>query len=303
MAKLSDKYIAGFFDADGSVSVVFVAATNLPQLRVGFSQKTDQDEVLSLIHKEWGGCLDYTFVKGVSYTRLTWSGNKQCRILLNRIKPYTVIKRHYIETCLDICERHLEREEIPRVREYLKVHRKVRSLPLPKHPTRKWLAGYIDGDGCISITKIHPVSGVPTMVLHIAASVFDTEGIETVHKVLGGAIHPMAEGRVRQYVLALQPSKITELFGEIWQHMVVKRDQAELILKCAAMGHLRDGENIKAALKHLKAQPHRLNEPKPDVQSLFETIRDVPKYTWGVERLAKAHEALRVKRQSGMQAY
>ena len=278
MATLSPKYIAGFLDADGTVNVTFVSTTKYPQLRLGFSQKTDQDEVLHRIHAEWGGCISYNEQKGVSYTQLTWSGNKQCQMLLNRVKQFLVIKRHYAEVCLDVCSRHIEREEIPKVREYLKIQRKQRSLPLPKHPSRKWLAGYIDGDGCISVQQIRKPSGVAEVVLHIAASNFDTEGIETIHKAFGGRINDMCEGRVKQYAVSLSPSKIKEIFEEIHPSMIVKKDQAEFILKCAAMGHLRDGESIKAALKHLKAHPHRLSEPKPDVHALFLTVRDLPQF-------------------------
>ncbi len=283
MATLSPKYIAGFFDADGSVSVVFVSTTKYPQLRLGFSQETKQDEVLHRIHGEWGGCLDYTVINGVSYTRLSWSGNKQCSMLLNRVKQFLVIKRHYAEVCLDVCSRHIEKDEIERVREYLKIQRRQRSLPLPKHPARKWLAGYIDGDGCLSVTKVHPVSGAPSLVLHIAASDFDTEGIEIIQKQFGGRINDMHDGRVKQYQLALQPSKVIELFSDVAPSMIVKRDQAEFLLKCAAMGHFRDGKNIKAALKHLKAHPHRLSEPKPDVGKLVSAVRDLEKYQRPVE--------------------
>jgi len=300
MATLSPKYIAGFFDADGTVNIVFQADTKRPQLRLGFSQKTEQDEVLQLIHAEWGGHMRYDFVKGVSYSHLTWSGNKQCSMLLNRIKQFLVIKRHYAEVCLDVCERQIEKEEIPKIREYLKIQRRQKSLPLPKHPSRKWLAGYIDGDGCISVTQIRKPSGVADLVLHIAASNYDTEGIEIIQKQFGGRINDMCDGRVKQYAVSLAPSKINEIFSEIYTAMIVKRTQAEFILKCAEMGHLRDGESIKSALKHLKAQPHRLSEPKPDVHALFKGVRDLDKYLRDPvehrESLAKAQAAIQAKR-------
>lgn len=300
MATLSAKYIAGFFDADGTVNVVFQSDTKRPQLRLGFCQATSQDEVLHLIHEEWGGHLRYNIVKGVSYTHLTWSGNKQCAMLLNRIKQFLVIKRHYAEVCLDVCSRQIERDEIPKVREYLAIQRKQKSLPLPKHPSRKWLAGYIDGDGCISVQSISKHSGLASLILHIAASNYDTEGLEIIQKQFGGRINDMCEGRVKQYQLSLPASKVNEVFAEIYTAMIVKRDQAEFILKCAAMGHFRDGKSIKAALKHLKAHPHRLSEPKSDVNTLVATVQDLPKHQRDpVEHAAsvrKMHTALRAKR-------
>ncbi len=277
MAKLSPKYIAGFFDADGTVSVIFQRHLKRPQLRMSFSQETQQDEVLHRIHEEWGGCLSYSIIKGNSYTKLSWSGNKQCHMLLNRIRKFLVIKRHYVDVCLDLIKHEVSEDEYPHLKAYLKIQRRERSLPLPKHPTRKWLAGYIDGDGCLSVKRVNKAAGNAGLVLNLVASSFDTEGIEIIQKQYGGRIHDMREGRVKQYFLSLPPSKVRSMFPEIIQAMVVKRSQAEFILKCAEMGHFRDGKNIKSALKHLKAHPHRLSEPKPNISELVAGIQDLQK--------------------------
>lgn len=300
MATLSPKYIAGFLDADGSIGVRFQADCNTPQMTVSFSQKTTQDEVLQRFHEELGGSYNYITVGGNQYSHLVYGGNIQSQRLLNRIKQFLVVKRHYADVCIDVCSRKIAKEEIPVVREYLKIQRRQRALPLPKHPTRGWLAGYIDGDGCIAVQRLDKNSGNANLVLHIAASAFDTEGIEIIQKQFGGCVHDMRDGAVRQYALALPASKVVEVFSPIHTYMIVKRDQADFILKCAAMGHFRDGNHIKAALKHLKAHPHRLNEPKPNLDTLFNSIRDLPKYQRDpVEHAAsiqKMHAALAAKR-------
>ncbi len=279
MARLGPKYLAGFLDADGYIGVVFVAGLRKPQLRLHISQKTQRDKVLHLLHEEFGGCLSYQTVKGVSYTKLSWSGNRQCAKLLSLVRKHLVVKRHYAEVCLDLCSRDVQQDEIPAIREYLKIQRRQRSLPIPPHPSRRWLAGYLDGDGCFSVRGIHKNSGVASIVLHVAASVYDTEGIELIQKQFGGRIHNMCEGRVRQLVVSLNPTKTVALLKPIAKHMVVKRAQAEFLLRCAErMGHFRDGRSIKSALKYLKACPHRLNEPEPDVEALIATVKDLPKY-------------------------
>lgn len=309
MATLSPKYIAGFLDADGSIGVRFHADCVTPQMTISFSQKTEQDEVLQRIHEELGGSLHIATIlsggKPIKVSHLVFGGNPQSQRLLNRIKQFLVVKRHYADVCLDVCSRRIDKEEIPTVREYLKIQRKQRALPLPKHPTRGWLAGYIDGDGCISVGCIYGPSGNANMILHIAASAFDTEGIETIQKQFGGRISEMCGGRVRQYQLQLPASKAIEVFAPILPYMIVKHDQAEFLLKCAAMGHFRDGENIKAALKHLKAHPHRLNEPKPNLVALVNTIRDLPKHqrdpvehAESVQKMQRALAAKRAMRQS-----
>lgn len=280
MARLSEKYIAGFFDADGSVQVVFVADCTTPQLRIAFSQKTEQDEVLHLIQKDYGGCITYDMIGSGQYTKLSFSGNKQCHMLLNRIKNFSVLKRRYIEVCLDLCSRKLDRSERERVRAYLKAQRKIKSYPIPTFPPRKWLAGYFDGDGCLSAT-VHKNSKNGGAHVRACFSAEDcyVGGVELIQKAFGGSLKRLREN-VMQWYLDVPASKATEFFDYFGKYAVVKRTQIEFILRCAAMGHFRDGKNIVAGLKHLKAHPHRLSEPKPDVNALVQSVQDVPKFKW-----------------------
>jgi len=68
------------------------------------------------------------------------------------------------------------------------------------------------------------------------------------------------------------------------------------------MGHFRDGNNIVPALKHLKAHPHRLSEPKPDVHALVSKVQDLPPFRLTPdayqERSRKAWDTRRAMRQS-----
>jgi len=271
---VSDKYIAGFLDSDGGIGFNFIDKGRKPLLGITWSQKTCQDEVLFEIHKVIGGKIDYTTVNSVSYSRLHICGRK-AEALLNRIRKYLVIKRRFADSCMKIAN---ERVDNPiAIKEYLKKERKITSLPIPNFPTRKWLAGYIDGDGCFSISEIsHKGAAYP--LLHIAAANYDTEGIETIQKAFGGRIHNMNNGNVRQYILSLSPSKAIQLISYCGKYMIVKRDQALFVLNCAKMGHYRDGKNIKLALKQLKIQPHRLNEPRVDIKTLIAKIEDLPPY-------------------------
>ena len=269
---LSEKYIAGFLDADGCVNLQMHQMTNSPQLRMGFSQKTSQDKVLYLIQEAIGGSIREVTINNVNYSHLTICG-KTAINGLNRIKKYLVIKRHFVDVCLDLANKSVSDKDA--FKSFLKEQRRCRSLPLPNFPTRKWLAGYIDGDGCFSVGRISPI-GSARPILHIAASVFDTEGIEIIQKNFGGAVHDMCEGRVRQYILWLSPSKAVQFLNYFCEHLITKYEQAKFILGCAEMGNYRDGECIKSALKQLKAHGHRLNEPKVDLSSFLTNLRDLP---------------------------
>ncbi len=304
MGRLSEKYVAGFLDADGCIRLVLFR-TNRPMMALEFSQKTCQDEVLSLIQRDYGGNISYEVrSNGESYSKLR-IGGKSASQVLSRIKQHLVIKRHYAEVCMDLYSREIAPEEYEKVREYLKIQRRQKSLPLPNFPPRKWLAGYLDGDGCFSVTGLRKPFGQAQMVLHVAASDFDTEGIEVIQKVFGGAIHNMCDGRVRQLVVSFSAkSKVEEVLSYCAGHMIVKRSQAEFLLRCAAMGHFRDGKNIKAAMQHLKAHPHRLNEPKPNIDALVKTVQDLPPNERSQEDYSRAayeaHATRRAKRQSDL---
>lgn len=252
---LSEKYIAGFLDSDGSVSAVFHGDGHTPQLHLGFSQKTDQDKVLYLIRDVIGGVIDQVIIKGVSYSRLVlWSSKAE--MALNRIRKYLVIKRHYANVVLDMVSR--KTVDVEAAKKYLKEQRRIKSLPLPNFPSRKWLAGYIDGDGCFSVNHLSK-SGKAYPIFVIASTDYDSEGIEVIQKAFGGGIYTN-DKHIVSYRLHLAPSKAKQFIGLFVKYLIVKQDQAQLILRYAIMGHYRDGKFMKEQLKYLKAHGHRLNE-------------------------------------------
>jgi hypothetical protein len=287
MARLSEKYIAGFLDADGWISINFAIGSDHKtrkrfQINIGFSQKESQNRVLYLIQKSIGGIIRTDEVKGQLYSKLTLQGHT-ARDVLNRIKKHLVIKRHYANVCLDLVSREVD--DIEEAKRYLKEQRKIKSLPMPNFPPRKWLAGYVDGDGCFLVRRIQgKYSGIATIHLNIAASNQDTEGIEIIQKNFGGRFTRYNDN-VTFYGIDLPPSKAKEMLGYFSKHLITKREQAELILRCAEMGHYRDGINIKSALSHLKTQPHRLNESGDSVDKTMEGIKDIPKrWSWHYDK-------------------
>lgn len=267
---LSEKYIAGFLDSDGTICLQYHGDGRRANLIMAFSQKTSQDRVLKMIQEVVGGKIRTVEVKGVSYSTLGIFGRAAISVL-SRIKKYLVIKRHYANVCLDVIQNRIP--DVKACKAYMKEQRRVRSLPLPNNPSRKWLAGYIDGDGCFSHTKMTK-RGKIGLLLHVAASNYDTEGIEVIFKAFGGRIHDMCKGRVKQYILNLNPSKAKEFISLFGKYLVTKQDQALFILGCAEMGHYRDGKSIKAILKQLKAHQHRLNEPGPNVKDLLSQVEN-----------------------------
>lgn len=270
---LSEKYIAGFFDADGCVMMQFSKDCSRPQLAVNFSQKTSQAKVLHCIQEVAGGSIRENVIKDNSYSLLTLCG-KNARNLLSRILKYMVVKRHYANVCLSIANKPADKDE---VKAYLRNQRKIKSLPLPNYPSKKWLAGYFDGDGCLAVSRIRKPSGKAVVVSHIASSDYDSEGLELIHKAFGGRLNWM-KSNCRQWQLDFDANRAKKFLGYFAKHLITKKEQAYFILGCAEMGHFRDGINIKSALKSLKTHDHRLNDSGFDITSYLSTIRDLPPY-------------------------
>lgn len=272
---LSDKYIAGFLDADGSIQMgwrkVDRADSNpeikKPYICLEFTQKETRDKVLYLIQNVIGGSID---TKN-GYSRLRLFGEK-ARMVLQRISKYLVIKKHYAQTCLQMHAKPFNKKEAVKL---LKQERREKSLPLPNFPSRKWLAGYVDGDGCFAASNYRKDTTIASVLFSIVASDYDSEGLEIIHKNFGGSL-VAAAGRNKEglskYTLYLDPSKAKKFVGYFSQHLIVKKSQADFILGCAEKGHYRDGSRISQILKQLKAHPHRLNEPEVDIHGLLQTV-------------------------------
>lgn len=287
MGMLSDKYIAGFIDADGCIEVQWKGGKYRPLLQVSASQATPQDEVIHRIQKERGGRIRVKNVKDREYTELVLAGSV-AEQLLNRIKNELVVKRHYAHAVLSIIEKREPPVDLIATKKWLKEQRRVKSLPLPNFPPRKWLAGYFDGDGSIW-TSYRKAGGHVQVSAGIACSDYDSEGIETICKAFGGIIkpHPQGSGHVQQWIVSLSPSKAQAFLEYFAKHLIVKRDQADFVLACSRMGNFRDGKIIHETLKHLKAHPHRLSEPGVDVANLVRNVNRIPSKIWRKTSLPK----------------
>lgn len=275
---ISEKYIAGFLDSDGSLGILWSKVDRADSnpimkrgyLSVRFSQTASQDRVIHLIHERIGGCLSRNAKNNETVLALT---GKAAVALLNRIKKHLVIKRYYADVLLGINGGVYNRADMNR---QLKEQRKIRSLPLPNFPTRQWLAGYFDGDGCIGVRLPKDRrSAQPT--IEISCSNYDSEGIDTIHKAFGGSLcnHEAGREHLRRWTLTMPPSKAKQFLGYFAKHMIIKREQAYFILGCAEMGNYRDGKNIKQALKQLKAQPHRLNESNVCASEYLKEVKNI----------------------------
>jgi len=239
---LSDKYIAGFLDADGSI---YVQRNKL--LCVEFYQKQSNDGVINMIRdrlvpgsKIYTKCGKRRGMLSIA-SRLSITGQRAVDIAC-RLKPYIVTKRARLNRFLS----ELEFTE------------RIGTNSMPIHPTRKWLAGYFDGDGCIHASVCRN-GGSASISLSIDGHSSEIEGLLLVKKAFGGRIFKRGDNGSRWEIKA-DAAKSKAFLGYFAKHLIIKREQAYFILGCAAMGHFRDGETIHDVLRVMKAHPHRLSD-------------------------------------------
>lgn len=281
--RITDKYLAGFVDADGSFGINFVRVNkgSLARLFLEASQNTTQDKVIALIAHTFGGYVS-TRTNPSGSESAVWSvSQKQARMILSRIAKHLVLKRSFAKFCLDFVQQHRGKvfsdEDVITAKMSLHDARCHRSLPLPNYPSRQWLAGYFDGDGCVA-SRLNNGSAHCTPAV-LAARIEDerTEGIELIAKAFGGDIYNGRVSATKVWVLNLEPSKAIKFVQHFCKHSIVKRAQLYFALRCAEGGNYRDGEPIHGALQMLKAQEHRLSDPEVNISPLLAKVRfDVP---------------------------
>lgn len=266
---VNEKYLAGFLDADGHLSVRARKGAR-PDLDASFAQRAEYRDILEYAQSLFGGVIREKF-DGQHCELQMRSG--PARKAMERLKKYMVLKRHHAEQFLELVDGSTvlhTNEEVKQVREIVKSIRRQGAQVTPNYPARKWLAGYIDGDGSFTV-KVCNKTGYAYPKLTIMAAPNYTVGIELIQKCFGGVI--AQHGNNFLYTLQLsQPSKTKEFLGFFAKHSHVKQGQVYFLLGCAKNGHFRDGATIREAVKTLNAQQHRLSDPTSHARELLSTV-------------------------------
>ena len=279
--RLSDKYLAGLLDADGSIMLKW---TPKACIYVSFAQKNPGIEFLRVVASSltppslpevWG---HFQIIPDSGTAEWRVGGSRAISILM-RIKRYLVIKRAIAECAIEINGK-------PRSTDIEARFASTKGAsPMPKHPTRKWVAGFLDGDGTFNI--VLPGDGrwacQPTVMVMVPK--WERVAVDLLAKAYGGSQQERVTPNGCEMVvwtLYLDPPKLRSIFesekGGIAKHMVLKTDQIYFLLGCARMGHYRDGARIRDGLHALRIQPHRLSGPGADVAKLLATVRDIPSF-------------------------
>lgn len=277
--QVNEKYIAGFIDADGHISVRARIGAK-PDLIVTMSQRELYRDALDFAQSEFGGNIRVVSIEDGQYATLQMRSGP-ARKCAERLKKYMVLKRHHAERLLDLVDSSYvlrDEHDVRRIRDEVKRIRAYGADRLPNFPSRKWLAGYFDGDGNFSV-KVDKSNGFGYPHAAILAAPNYIAGITLLHGAFGGRINGC--GQNATWTLMLQPSKAKEFLEYFAQHLYIKKPQAYFLLGCAEH-NFRDGITVRDTIKALNSRQHRLSDPEGEAARLVREVNfDIPKIKSG----------------------
>jgi hypothetical protein len=217
------KYFAGFVDSDGSILIHVQKRDNgryglYPKVNIG--QLAFRAQNLHELAKHYDVNLNER--KAAEMLLIDLVGNK-ARNFIELIKNHLVIKKDLADYILQIPS-EVSKEELDSIKKVVKSLRK-KDIPDKNHPSRKWMAGYIDGDGCF--TAQVKQNGTLNARLVIASAVDALAGLHLIQKAFGGSIR--TKGNSAHYELHLSLSKTKELLDYCGEHLRIKKTQSVLV--------------------------------------------------------------------------
>lgn len=214
------KYAAGFVDADGSIQIHASKSGDRFAIYpvVSMSQLPHRSNLLHDCAKFYEITV-HRNGRGADEIRI--SGAKGRRFL-EQIKNHLVIKMELAKYILDL-PKFATQEELDTIRKVIQNLRR-NNTPCKDQPSRKWAAGYIDGDGCIS-ASITAKGGLECR-LSVSTWIHAQAGIKLLQKTFGGYI--VTSANTANWRINLNPSKVQELKEWMGAHLRIKKAQLEL---------------------------------------------------------------------------
>lgn len=223
------KYWAGLFDSDGSFDIHPTKRKNgnyYLNVRASLYQKD------RTVLDEFASYYDAKVVPSKGCYAVTLYGTNANKFM-TEIKKHLVVKYGVVDHILKL--RKTTTDNMPATRASVKASRSIGQAKV--FPSRKWMAGYVDGDGCIH-SSYRKKDGVLEFKLAVVSHVTQMCGLELMKKQFGGRIY--SQGDVRKWSVSLSISKGKQVLGYFSKHLKMKRSQADLVLECLnSKKHLR----------------------------------------------------------------
>lgn len=214
------KYAAGFVDADGSIQIhakKFDSGFAVYPV-VSISQLAHRSNLLHDV-AEFFKLTVHNNVRGSDEVRV--SGTKGRRFL-EQIKNHLVIKQELAEYILSL-PKMVNETELKAIKKVIQNLRR-NNTPSKHTPSRRWAAGYIDGDGCISASVAR--NGQLECRLSVSSWIHAQAGLKLLQKYFGGYI--VETKNTANWRVNLNPSKVQEVHEFLGRHLMIKKTQLEL---------------------------------------------------------------------------
>lgn len=237
------KYIAGFFDADGSVMLKWWKQSSWYcfTLQIEFSQHVANRHVLDEIQQFFGFGIIRTKVIDGKYNAaiLTFTGAEALRVA-ERIHKFSVVKGDYLRYLIDVY-RNLRGQYTKEQKNVLEAARKIKrkqtNTRIYNYPSAQWFAGYLDGDGSLMCRARSDRVERYTCGLGFAAAMWDTEGVRLLEKVFGGACSQDKRGHYTYYKY-LSVENIDTILRPLVKHCRIKNRQAQVLIEALRRGRI-----------------------------------------------------------------
>ena len=211
------KYAAGFIDADGSIQIHAKKFDDKFAIYpvVSISQLPHRSNLLHDIADFYGVSI-HRNTRGTDEVRV--SGSKGRR-LLERTYNHMVIKQELARYILSL-PKFVGETELKSIKKVIQNLRR-NNIPCKSRASRRWAAGYIDGDGCIS-ANVSPRGGLECR-LSVSSWVHAQAGLVLLKETFGGYI--VEQANTANWRVSLSPSKVQKIYEFIGKHLMIKKTQ------------------------------------------------------------------------------
>lgn len=117
-----------------------------------------------------------------------------------------------------------------------------------------WAAGFLDGEGCFTLSKQSGPTHPSQRALHVSASQTRREPLDKLQGLFGGKVKEHSRTTEKGtviwvWILGQRSSVVQEFIPQVLPYLVVKKREAEILLEFAATVRFRG--RPKAGVDHL----------------------------------------------------
>lgn len=261
-------YIAGFLDADGSITVRSRLGAR-PDLSVSITQRVEYRDIVDKVHGVFGG---HIYVKNEKY--IGWTvRSKMAKACLELLLPHLVLKKRHAEQFIELVNTASvlqTKQDQESIRSLVKSIRSQNNHLIDNDMSWSWLAGYFDGDGCFS-TSIKSGNGYGYPSACILAAPNYKSGLDFIKSMVGGNMCSIGRNFQWSLPVSMKPRAQNFLIS-IAPYLVIKKPQADFLIECSSRGGFLDGAGIRRVIMALNGRKSNAPFPSQKIDDLADSI-------------------------------